>query len=149
MAPPPSDVISIVVIPTRSETRAPWTTRLQTSRPNSSVPRTLAALGGRNRSSGWSRVGLGTVMASAKTAASTKASSSAVPRTTARLRASPSLIPDAGINEGIHDIDAEVDEDVRRRRDEDDPLHDGIVTTQDGGHDESAQPRNVEDDLGH
>jgi len=40
---------NVAPIPTASDMRAPWTIRLQTSRPNESVPSQCSALGGASR----------------------------------------------------------------------------------------------------
>src|SRR6266545_4339296 len=167
---PPTDVSNMVVTPTSSEMRLPWRTRLQTSRPNSSVPRKCRALGAWSRAAGSSRVGLCVESTPASSAASTKARRIRAPATTlrlARVRRSQrgrvdgaaaltvgartstvaSVIADPRIDQRVQQVDPEIDEHVGRGRDEDDPLHHRVVTPQNRRNDEAAQTRDVEDDL--
>src|SRR5574342_914036 len=134
---PPTEVSSMVVTPTRSEMRLPWSTRLQMSRPNSSVPRKCRPLGGWSRAAGSRRVGLCVESGPAKSAASTKARRMRAPATTLRLArrrrsqrgrvegaptptAGPrtstaaSVIADPRVDDRVQEIDPEVDQHVGR-----------------------------------
>src|SRR5215470_8411463 len=169
---PPKEVRSMVLTPTRSEMRLPWSTRLQMSRPNSSVPRMWMALGGLSREAGDSRVGLYEESTPARSAAAMKTSRMSAPATTLRLASRrrsqrgrvdgatadaagtrtstvASVIADARVDERVEQIHAQVDEDVGGGDDEHHPLHHGIVAAENGRDDESAQARDVEDDLRH
>src|SRR5215813_11765494 len=167
---PPKEVRSMVLTPTRSEMRLPWSTRLQMSRPNSSVPRMWMALGGLSREAGDSRVGLYEESTPASSAAAMKTSRMSAPVTTLRLprrrrsqrgrvagaaagavgtRTSTvaSVIADARVDERVEEIHAQVDQHIGRGGDEDHALHYRIVAPENGRDDEAAQSRDVEDDL--
>src|SRR5499433_3878876 len=167
---PPKEVSSIVLTPTRSEMRLPWSTRLQTSRPNSSVPRMWVALGGLSREAGDSRVGLYEESTPASSAAAMKTSRMSAPVTTLRLprrrrsqrgrvagaaaravgtrtSTAASVIADARVDERVEEIHAQVDEHVGGGGDEDHALDHGVVAAENRRDDEPSQPRNVEDDL--
>src|SRR5262249_9137492 len=155
----------------RREMRLPWRTRLQMSRPNSSVPRMWVALGGLSREAGESRVGLYDESTPASSAAATKTRRMSAPAITLRLPRSrrsqrgrvegaaagaagtrtstvASVIPDARVDERVEEIHAEVDEHVGGGGNEDHALHHGIVTPENGRDDEPPQAGDVEDDLG-
>src|SRR5215212_1676120 len=136
---PPTDVSTIVTPPTSSEMRAPYTTRLHTSRPNSSVPRKCVALGGFRRFGGSSRVGSCVATTPANTAAASSSTKIAVPATTLGLRSSRLPIANPRIGEDVEDVDREVDEHVHGGGDEHHALHDGVVAAEDGRDDEAAQ----------
>src|SRR5919106_815844 len=145
---PPTDVSTMVTPPTSSDTRAPYTTRLHTSRPNSSVPRKFVPLGGFSRLTGSSRVGSWVATRPAASAAASMSTKIAVPTTTLGLRRSRLPIADPRIDEDVEHVDHEVDEHVRGGGDEDDALHDGVVAAQDRRDDQAAEAGDVEDDLG-
>src|SRR5436190_400536 len=69
------------------------------------------------------------------------------PTAGARTSTAASVIADPRINERVEQVDPEIDEHVDGGRDEDDPLHHGIVAPEDGRDDEAAQTRYVEHDL--
>src|SRR6267143_5129337 len=167
---PPTEVSNMVVTPTSSEMRLPWRTRLQTSRPNSSVPRKCWALGACRRAAGSSRVGLCVESTPASDAARTKARRISAPATTLRLASvrrsqrgrvdgapaaargsrtstATSLIADPRIDDRVEEIDPKVDEHVGGGGDEDNPLHHRVIAPQNRRDDETAQPWDVEDDL--
>src|SRR4051812_9602164 len=124
---PPIDVSTIVTLPTSSDTRAPYTTRLHTSRPNSSVPRKFFPLGGLRRFTGSRRVGSCVATMPAASAATSMMTKTAAPVTTAglrRRRCRASAIADPRVNEDVEHVDDQVDEHVRGRRYEHDALHD-------------------------
>src|SRR5713226_8025032 len=60
-----------------------------------------------------------------------------------------SLIADSGIYHGIEQIDGEVDQDIGGGGHEHHPLHHRVVSAQDGGDDETAEPGDIEHDLRH
>src|SRR5690606_24390318 len=60
----------------------------------------------------------------------------------------PTSVADAGIEEGIGDVDRQIDEDVDQREQQDHPLDDGIVALQHRVDDEPAEAGDVEDGLG-
>src|SRR5215510_11626711 len=147
MTMPQSEVRIIVVAPTSSDTCAPCRTRLYTSRPNSSVPRRFAALGGFRRWAGLRRRGSWVEMTSARSAA--RITTARIPAPTAMFRfraacrrqvgragvaavmtAEPSAIADPRVDEDVEHVDHEIDQHVRGRGDEDHALHDRIVTAQ-------------------
>src|SRR5215831_4414080 len=156
---PPKEVRSMVLTPTRSEMRLPWSTRLQMSRPNSSVPRMWMALGGLSREAGDSRVGLYEESTPASSAAAMKTSRMSAPATTLRLprrrrsqrgRVAGTAAGAAGTRTStVASVitDARVDEHIGRGGDEDHSLHHGIVAPENGRNDEPAETRDVEDDL--
>src|SRR5262247_2736095 len=64
-----------------------------------------------------------------------------------RTSTAASVIANAGVDEGVEDVHAQVDEDVGGGDDEDDSLHHGIVAPENGRDDQPPQSRDVEDDL--
>src|SRR5215471_10747926 len=141
---PQSEVRIIVVAPTSSETWAPCRTRLNTSRPNSSVPNKFAALGAFRRRAGLRRRGSWVEMTPASSAARITTARIAAPTTMFRFwtacrrhvgragmaavrTAAPSAIADPRIDEDVEHVDHEIDEHVRGRGDQDHALHDRIV----------------------
>src|SRR5215470_2966199 len=141
---PQSEVRIIVVAPTSSETWAPWRTRLNTSRPNSSVPRKFVVLGGLRRWAGFSRRGSCVEMTPASSAARMTTARIAAPTAMFRFRAAyrrqvgraggaavrtaaPSAIADPRVDEDVEHVDREIDQYVRGCGDQDHALHDRIV----------------------
>src|SRR4030095_16707399 len=107
---PPTGVSAMVPPPTSSDTRAPCTTRLQTSRPNSSVPRRFLELGGFKRLTGSRRVGSCVGTTPAASAAASSSRKMVAPTTTLGLRRSRLPIPDPWIDEDVEHVHHEVDE---------------------------------------
>src|SRR2546427_6142013 len=88
--------------PTQSTTRLPWTTRLRTSRPMSSVPKGWSRLGGASRISGWVASGSYGASTSAKIAvvtSRTRSAADASPRGF-RLMTAQSASPRLGVAVG-------------------------------------------------
>src|SRR5438132_4647442 len=166
---PQSEVRIIVVAPTSSDTWAPCRTRLYTSRPNSSVPRKFAALGGFRRWAGSRRRGSWVEITLARSAARITTARIEAPTAMFRLRtacrrhvgragasaaatavvAAPSAITDPRVDEDVEHVHHQIDEHVRRRGDEDHALHDRVVPAQHRTDDQPAEPGNGEHDLGH
>src|SRR5947199_7250753 len=155
---PQSEVRIIVVAPTSSDTRAPCRTRLYTSRPNSSVPRKFAALGAFRRWAGLSRRGSWVEMTPASSAARITTARIAAPIAMLRLRAAcrrqvgrapGSAIADPGVDEDVEHIDHEIDQHVCGGGDQDNALHDRIVSAQDCRDDQPPEPGGVEDERGY
>src|SRR4030095_139311 len=121
------------------------------SRPNSSVPRKCSPPGGRSRLPGTRRVGLWVEITSARKAARTKRRRMAAPPTTPGCRSSRpsqvgsarSVIEDPRGDEGVKEIDEQVDDHVGCRRHQDNALYHGIVAPEDGGDDEPPESGNV------
>src|SRR3954471_8654421 len=57
-------------------------------------------------------------------------------------------IADPGVEEGVDDVDDQVSEDEDHGDEEDDALHDGIVTIEDGPHQDAADAADGEDGFG-
>src|SRR6266550_8986929 len=137
--------------PTISETRAPWTVRENTSRPNWSVPNQNRSDGGRSRLIGACRNGSATNQGP-MIAIATRTASSAAPTKMVGLRriavaalvsgdatsvaaavaeSVTGLIPDAGIEEHVGDIDNQVHQHLGGCKNDDEALYDRVVAFQD------------------
>src|SRR5437870_10985101 len=157
---PTTRAIVAAMAPACRETRAPQTTRLNTSRPNSSVPMRCAGLGASRsmRKSWWiGSYGLTCPAKIARRMKSTRrpAPNSPVPERRKRRRAAAhcdgavrprpstgdriavalapatSAVPDARIEHRVHEIDDEADERDEERDDDDRPLHDRVIARRD------------------
>src|SRR6266480_4346647 len=156
------------VKPTIMETRAPKMSRERTSRPRWSVPRRCSALppachaGGRKRSPSVPTSGLWGAMASARIATSATVTMIAVGMTgnppvrsaakrQARLRlwARLPFIADPRIDDGIEDVDDQVDHHDHRAAQEHRRLHHREVTEGDAFVEEAADAGPREDRLHH
>src|SRR5882724_2845936 len=149
---PASAARAVAVSPTTSEMRAPKSSRLNRSRPNSSVP------------SGWPAVKMGASrravsMASGSRGASHGASTASTAMTATRPRPkraallrrkirTTSVIADARIEDGVEEIDGEVDHHEGGGDEEHPALHQRIVARLYGAHHHGAEPRPREDRLG-
>ena len=151
--------------PRPGATRAPYSTRLRMSRPNSSVPRSAGA-GGRRRSPARAVVGLyGDEHAGRERGQHDQQDRR--PPMTRRChqdgpghRASPAsagaggqrdatiTVLDARVDDEVHHVHHQVDQHVRRGRDQHHALDHRIVPAQDRRDDEPPEPRDVEHDLG-
>src|SRR5213594_1454650 len=134
--------------PTSSETRAPWIIRERTSRPRWSVPSTCAlpsaaeSVGAASRArSDWRTGSCGAITGAAIAVMTTSRTNTPPPSAIRRVRrprlgrtaaaGSPSARADAGIEEAIDQVDAEVDHDEEYGGQEHRALHDGVVAVVD------------------
>src|SRR2546427_5227560 len=136
--------------PTSSETRAPWIIRERTSRPRWSVPSTCAlpsaaeSVGAASRArSDWRTGSCGAITGAASAVTTSSKTNTPPPSAIRRVRrprlertvAAPagptSDRADAGIEETIDQVDAEVDHDEEHGGQEHRALHDGVVAVVD------------------
>src|SRR5205809_52813 len=167
---PTAKASSTTAAPTSSESRAPYTTRLHTSRPTSSVPNQCAAPGAVRRADTSMRSG-SPAMTGASTPTSVVTASSTRPTTVARRRTSResqsarrrtgsagrgrartlmpmrSLVSHPRIEHHVREVHGQVHEHVEARDAEHHALDHGIVAAQHGRDDQPAEPGNVEDLL--
>src|SRR5882724_10134430 len=167
---PTANASSTTAAPTRSESRAPYTTRLHTSRPTSSVPNQCAAPGAVSRAETSMRRG-SPAMTGASVPTSVVTPSSTRPTTVARRRTRRdshngprralsagrgsartltgpgSLVSDPRIEDDVRQVDGEVHQHVNARDTQHHALDDGVVAAQHGRDDQPAEPGNVEDLL--
>src|SRR5690554_2728954 len=140
------------IVPVRSETRAPYTTRLKTERPNSSVPNQCSAEGGCRRARRFCLAGGASAMTGARTATSTSASTSTRPNTAMRFRkkrrtagerrkpvrtsgtARASAIADPRVEQGIGEVHQQVHDDEDHGDEQHGALHQRGVLRADGVH---------------
>src|SRR5262249_46840634 len=159
--------------PTSIESRAPWITRLHTSRPTSSVPNQWTALGAARRAFTSRRCGSTRPIVPARIAttrftATSIAPTSAIFRRTSRRSQSHcpsrgetstrarsltapatwfmgrSPIPDARVEGEIREFHKQVHEGVRQGDQEHDALDHRVVPPEDRRDDETAEPRDIE-----
>src|SRR6266540_4448736 len=136
--------------PTSSETRAPWIIRERTSRPRWSVPSMCAlpsaaeSVGAANRArSDWRTGSCGAITGAASAVTTSSKTNTPPPSAIRRVRrtrlgrtagaapAARSARADAGIEEAIDQVDAEVDHDEEHGGQEHRALHDGVVAVVD------------------
>src|SRR5262245_1558560 len=120
--------------------RAPWSTRLSTSRPYWSLPSRNAEPGGFRASRGAVRMGSRGLSQGAPTASRTSSVRIARPTSAPRWRRSRLVEADPRVDEGIGEVDHEVDEDVGRGHEEDRSLDQGKVLVEDAADQEPADP---------
>src|SRR5690625_695424 len=140
--------ISTGIVPVSSDTRAPWTMRLNTDRPYSSVPNQLSLEGGCSRSRRFCCAGGWSAMTGANTAIRTSSTMMMRPSTAMRLRrkrrsggalSSPlrrtgtpaSAITDPRVQQGVGQVHQQVDHDEHHRDEQDGALHERSVLSTD------------------
>src|SRR5262249_48535864 len=139
--------------PTVSESLAPWSARLATSRPYWSLPRTKRAPGACRASRGAVLIGSRGLSHGAATAIEASrhriTRPRSAPRCRARRRSAPGRLAesDSGIDVGIGDVDQDVDHDVGRRDEQDGALHEGKVFREDAANDQAPKTGPAEDGL--
>src|SRR6185503_12327340 len=131
--------------PTIMDRRAPWITRLHASRPTWSVPNQCSPVGRARRALTSSTCGSTPAIRGAPSATSTFSATRTAPSTALRrrrkTRSSRMLAkPDAGVDGEVGQVHEEVDGGIGQRDEEHHALDHGIVSAQDGGDDEPAQP---------
>src|SRR5215467_5731009 len=139
--------------PTVSESLAPCSARLATSRPYWSLPRTKRAPGGWSDSRG--AVLIGSRGLSHGAAAAIEASKDRItrprtaPRCRVRRRSAPGRLAesDSGIDVGIGDVDQHVDQHVGRGDEQHGALHERKGLGEDAADDEAAETGAAEDGL--
>src|SRR6266478_6327755 len=132
--------------PTSSEIRAPWIVRERTSRPRWSVPSTCAlpsaaeSVGAASRArSDWRTGSCGAITGAASAVTTSSKTNTPPPSAICRVRrprlgrtpGARSARSDAGIEETIDQVDAEVDHDEEHGGQEHRALHDGVVAVVD------------------
>src|SRR5262245_43248360 len=143
--------------------------REKTSRPNWSVPNHQRSDGGRRRFTGASLNGSWVAISGAQTAMMTRTASSTPPKAMVGLRriavasekrrpgdgarssvmtAMSCSVTDPRIEEGVGDVDDQVDDHLGGGEHQDQPLYDGIVALQHGVDGQPAEARDVEHGLG-
>src|SRR5712692_8049498 len=142
---------AVAVSPTTREMRAPKRSRLRRSRPNSSVPRGWPAVrtGARRRAVSMTSGSRGAIHGASTASTAMTATSPRPKRAELLLRnmRTTSVIADARIEDGIEEIDDEVDEHEARGDEEHAALDEGIVARLDRAHHHGAEPRPGEDRL--
>ena len=150
--------------PTVSEIRAPWSTRLATSRPNWSLPSRKREPGGCSASRGAVLIGSRGLSHGAPSAISARVPrmrADHAPRWRASRRragaprdagavaaaASATPTPDARIGEGVGHVDQHVDQHVGGGHEQHRALHEREVLGEDAADDEPAEARPAEDGL--
>src|SRR5436309_338965 len=126
-------------MPTISEMRAPASTRAKMSRPSSSRPNQCVADGPSSRCASCCSAGLNRAIAGPASAATIAARTMAAPTL---------LIPNARIDETVHEVGEEIHGDVRHRDQKDAALHERIVAETDRLDQQAADARPREDGLG-
>src|SRR5438445_1694616 len=174
--PAPSAMLAATA-PACSDTRAPQTTRLKTSRPNSSVPMRCAELGAsRSMRKSWCTGSYG-LTCPAKTASRAKSTRRPAPnipvperrkrrraaahcdgaarprpsrgdRIVVALAPATSAVPDARIEHRVHEVDDEADHRHEERDDDDRPLHDRVIARGDRVQHVPSDADATEDRLG-
>src|SRR5712692_1883895 len=142
---------AVAVRPTTREMRAPKRRRLRRSRPNSSVPSGCPAvrMGARRRAVSMTSGSRG-ASHGASTASTAMTATSPRPKRAELLlrnRRTRSVIADARVENGVEEIDDEVDEHEGRGDEEHAALDERIVARLDGAHHHGAEPRPGEDRL--
>src|SRR5690625_1835246 len=147
------------MVPVSSDTRAPWTMRLNTERPYSSVPNQCSAEGGCSRWRRFCSAGGWSAISGAKSATSTRSTMIASPSTAMRLRRKrrtggavsrlvragrltvTSAIADPGVQQGVGQVYQQVDEDEHHRDEQHRALDQRAVLSADRIDDEPADAR--------
>src|SRR5438034_1435965 len=106
---------------------------------NRSTPTAPASAAGRRRPTRQARCGAPERAAGASASASGKVGLAASGAIDATVDADPR------VQHGVRDVDQQIDEDVRRGRDEHHALHDGVVAGEDRLDDEATEARQHED----
>src|SRR5690625_553782 len=144
------------MVPVSRETRAPYTTRLNTERPYSSVPNQCSAEGGCRRLRRFCRSGGTSAMTGAKTATRMRTAMRMRPTMAMRLRKKRrtagepsrpadfsgmmwvSAIADPRVQQGVGQIDEQVHDDEHHRDEQHGALHEQAVLRADGINHEPA-----------
>src|SRR5437867_9110544 len=148
-APRPS-AIETEMRPTTSEILAPCSTRLATSRPNWSLPRRYPDPGAWSAVRGAVLIGSLGLSQGAPMASSARTPRITRPATAPRWRISrrgPSANADPRVDEGVRDVDEDVDHHVRRRHEQHGALHERKVLGEDSADDQPPQSRAAEHGL--
>src|SRR5262245_56620516 len=139
--------------PTVSESLAPCSARLATSRPYWSLPRTKRAPGGWSASRGAVLIGSRGLSHGAAAAIEASRHKITRPRTAPRWRMSRRHAPgrlaesDSGIDVSIGDVDQDVDQHVGGGDEQHGALHEREVLREDAADDEAAETGPAEDGL--
>src|SRR5882672_1653581 len=146
---PATAASAVAVSPTTREMRAPKRSRLRRSRPNSSVPSRCPAvrMGARRRAVSMASGSRGASQG-ASTASTAMTATRPRPKIAALLRRkirTTSVIADARIEDGVEEIDGEVDHHEGGGDEEHPALHQRIVARLYGAHHHGAEPRPRED----
>src|SRR5438132_2124910 len=136
---------AVAVSPTTREMRAPKRSRLRRSRPNSSVPSGCPAvrMGERRRAVSMTSGSRGAIHGASTASTAMTATSPRPKRAELLLRnmRTRSVIADAWIEDGVEEIDHEVDEHEGCGDEEHAALDERIVAGLDGPHHHGAEPR--------
>src|SRR5438093_885520 len=142
---PTSAARAVAVSPTTREMRAPKRSRLRRSRPNSSVPSGCPAvrMGERRRAVSMTSGSRGAIHGASTASTAMTATSPRPKRAELLLRnmRTRSVIADARIEDGVEEIDHEVDEHEGRGDEEHAALDERVVARLDGPHHHGAEPR--------
>src|SRR5262245_4179793 len=150
--------------PTTREMRAPYTVRAHTSRPSWSVPSQLNCEGGRSRFTGLAAMGSPAIRGAASAASATTASTMTPPTRVGLRRAkchtplrrdigaisavaTVMSVADPGIEQGVGQVDQQIDDHINPGEQQDDALNDGVIPFGNGIDHQSADARQVEDRL--
>src|SRR5215510_11102476 len=145
--------IDTAISPTVSESRAPWSARLATSRPYWSLPSTNRVPGAWSASRGAVLIGsrgLSHGAASAIAASTTRMTSpTTAPRWRSKRRSAPGRLPesDSRIDEGIGHVDQDVDQHVRRGHEQHGALNQREVLREDAADDQPPETGPAEHGL--